>query len=242
MQQLQMSDVEEILGDLVAQAKEAFGESLKSVVLFGSAAEQRLRPSSDVNLLLVLDRFETMQADAYREALRAAGASIRAKAMFVLAQELPVAAQLFALKFYDIQLRHRLLYGADPIANLIIDREELKRRLREVLLNLSLRLRERYIATSLQEESLQIVLAEAAGPLRSAAAAMLRLQSNPPLAPRDALIKVAASYDNKSYTDAVESMSQARQKELLPAGQAKTAMLTLIDLACQMRQQLEAMS
>jgi hypothetical protein len=171
--------------------------------------------------------------------LRAAGASIHAKAMFVLTQELPAAAQLFAPKFHDIQLRHRVLYGIDPVTNLVIDREELKRRLRALLLNLAMRLRERYVATSLREESLQVVLAEAAGPLRSAASAMLRLQSSPPVAPREALPQIVAAYKNESYTAAVSTLSQAREKSLLPVGQAKAAVLALIDLAGQMRLQLE---
>jgi hypothetical protein len=171
--------------------------------------------------------------------LRAAGASIHAKAMFVLTQELPAAAQLFAPKFHDSQLRHRVLYGIDPVTNLTIDREELKRRLRAMLLNLAMRLRERYVATSLREESLQVVLAEAAGPLRSAASAMLRLQGSPPVAPREALPQIVAGYNKESYTSAVSTLSQAREKGLLPVGQAKAAVLALIDLAGQMRMQLE---
>jgi len=36
----------------------AFGDSLRSVILYGSGAEGRFRPTSDVNLLIVLSRFD----------------------------------------------------------------------------------------------------------------------------------------------------------------------------------------
>jgi len=46
--------VESVLAELVAAARSAFADALVSVVLFGSAAEGRLRPASDVNLLILL--------------------------------------------------------------------------------------------------------------------------------------------------------------------------------------------
>ena len=42
-----------ILDEFVEAARAAFGPDLHSVVLFGSAAEGALRPTSDINLILV---------------------------------------------------------------------------------------------------------------------------------------------------------------------------------------------
>jgi predicted nucleotidyltransferase len=44
-------NVQRCLTDFINTAKEACGENLVSIVLFGSAAEGRLRPTSDVNLM-----------------------------------------------------------------------------------------------------------------------------------------------------------------------------------------------
>ena len=55
------------LDDFIQSAKDAFKHDLLSVTLFGSAAEGRLRPSSDVNLILVLKRFDQTAADAVSE-------------------------------------------------------------------------------------------------------------------------------------------------------------------------------
>ncbi len=230
-------ELEALLAELVERAKMAFAEDLVAVVLFGSAAENRLRATSDVNLLFVLDRFRAERADVFREPLRAAHAALRVETMLLLRDELPVAASLFAVKFSDMAARHRVLYGADPLADLAIGETELRRRLREVLLNLGLRLRERYVLVSLREEQLAPVLAEVAGPLRAAAAAMLRLRGQPARSPREALEIVAAS--DAAWAQAVALLSLARDAARLPAGAGGPALLGLADLASRLRRQLE---
>src|SRR6185436_3140946 len=168
-------------------AKGAFESDLVSVVLFGSAAEGKLRATSDVNILLVLRRFEQPRADRMREPLRLAHAAVQLNAMFVLEGELAAANEAFAVKFADIQARHRVLFGSDPFAGLGTPRDALIRRLRQVLLNQQLRLRERYVMLSLREEQLARVIADAAPPLRASAASLLQLEGRPAAAPKAAL-------------------------------------------------------
>jgi len=136
-------EVGQVLNAFVEAAKNAFGSDLVSVVLFGSAAEARLRATSDVNVLLVLKRFEQARADDLREPLRVAHAAVQLNAMFLVETEIAAANEAFAVKFADIQARHRVLFGADPFAGLGTPRDALVRRLGQVLLNLQLRLRER---------------------------------------------------------------------------------------------------
>ncbi len=80
--------VSEMLGSFVESARGAFGDDLRSMVLFGSAVEGRLRPSSDVNVLVLLSAFEREKAGRLREPLRTAHAAIRMSAMFLLEAEL----------------------------------------------------------------------------------------------------------------------------------------------------------
>lgn len=112
--------VARVLDDFVAQAREAFGEALRSVVLFGSAAEGRLRATSDVNVILVLTAFEAARADRLREAYRVAEAAIRLQAMFLLSSEVEGAASAYAAKFDDVLRRRRVLHGDDPFAALTL--------------------------------------------------------------------------------------------------------------------------
>jgi hypothetical protein len=100
-----------------------------------------LRAASDVNVVVVLSRFDPSAVDALAEPVRVAQAAIRLAPMVLLRDEIPHAASAFAVKFADIVRRHRVLYGDDPFAGLTIDHDRLRARLLQVLLNLRLRLR-----------------------------------------------------------------------------------------------------
>jgi len=97
------------LTEFTAAAQQAFAEDLVSVALFGSAAEGRLRATSDVNVVLVLRRADPKKLEAIGEGYRFAHAAIRLSAMFILETEIGVAKDAFAVKFADIIARHEVL-------------------------------------------------------------------------------------------------------------------------------------
>jgi predicted nucleotidyltransferase len=223
------TNVSTTLHTFIAAAKKAFGDQLRSVVLYGSGAEGRLRPTSDVNLILVLDDFDRAQADQLREPLRLAQTAIKLRAMFLLQDEVKPVTQAFAVKFADIARRRLVLYGDDPFASVAVSRDDAIFRLKQTLLNLTLRLRETYIARSLREEQLAIVIADSAGPLRSCASTLLELEGNAAPSPKEALEKVAASLPGT--TRDVQLITEARQRHTLPPGAAAPALFQLIELA-----------
>src|SRR5467141_4034451 len=100
--------------DFLQSALDIFGPDVRSVVLYGSAAEGRLRPASDVNLILVFSAFDPARAAALRAPYAAGEAAVRLTAMFLLESELHPACELFAQKFSDVLRRHRVLHGPDP--------------------------------------------------------------------------------------------------------------------------------
>jgi hypothetical protein len=235
------ADVARVLDEFVAASREAFGERLESVVLFGSAAEGALRATSDVNVILVLSAFERERADRLRDALEAAHAAVRLTAMFLLADEVAGAAEAFAQKFDDVRRRHRVLWGRDPFAALTPSRAALLRRLDQVLLNLTLRLRAAYVERSRREEQLVAVVADAAAPLRTAAASLLELEGRPAMAPKAALREVAVAAGGPLVEATLVRMSQARETGGLPAGVAGDTVLELIALARGLRARLRAL-
>lgn len=236
---LRVNEMEGVLSELVDAARQCFAADLVLAALYGSAAEDRLRPGSDVNVLFVLESFDAVKVDAFRPALRTAHSALRVQAMIMLRRELPVAAELFAVKFNDIRTRHRMLHGPDLLKELVIDEAELKRRLREVLLNLAMRLRERYVMVSLREEQLVAVIADAAPPLRASAMALLKLRGIEAPSLREALETLVAGTGNTAFSAAVATLSQARQERRLPPGVAGPALLALSQLATHLREQME---
>jgi len=235
-------EVAQGLEAFVAAAKEALGPDLASVVLFGSAAEGRMRATSDVNVILVLARFDPARVDALREPMRLAHASIQLSAMLILASEVAAAAEAFAVKFADIRERHKVLAGDDPFATLVPSRGAMLVRLRQILLNFILRTRERYLLTSLREEQLAPLTADAAGPLRSAAALMLTLEGRPAASPKEALEQLAAELDPAGWREPLAHLSQARENAALQAGVGKPTVLYLIGLAQGLRARAEKLA
>ncbi len=190
-----------------------------------------MRPSSDINLMVLLSAFDRAKADKLREPLRLAQAAIGLKVMFLLEQELRPATESFAVKFSDILRRRRVLYGVDPFIDLSISRNDSIRRLRQTLLNLMLRMREAYIARGLREEQLVVLIADAAGPLRSCAATLLELEGTSVESPRVALEKVAAFLlNNSDWTALISLIAESRQQRPFPPGVAPPAFFSLIEL------------
>ena len=237
-----MSELEAQVGRsvdaFVAAAKAAFEADLVAVVMYGSAAEGRLRATSDVNMLLVVRRFEQAQADRLRDPLLLAHAAVQMNVMFLLEDEVSAAMDAFAVKFADIVARHRVLFGSDPFAALSPPRDALIRRLKQVLLNLQLRLRERYVMLSLREEQLALLIADAAGPLRSSAASLLKLEGQPPLAPKEALEKVVGEMNDASLGAALIEISAAREDRQLAPGKSAPALMSLIELTRRLRERV----
>jgi len=68
--------------------------------------------------------------------------------------------------------------------------------------------------------------------LRSAALALLELQGKAAgLNPRDALLQVVQGTGREDFAEAVQALSLAREQQILPDGQAGTALLALSALA-----------
>jgi predicted nucleotidyltransferase len=224
-------DVSQALDSFVASAKEAFGEDLVSLILFGSAAEGRMRATSDVNLMIVLARFDPVKADRVREALRLAHALIRLEAMVVLESELEAAADAFAVKFADIRARHRVIAGRDVTASIAPTAAAMTARLKQILLNFILRTRERYLLVSLRDEQLAAVVVDAAGPLRAAAEIMLQLEGRPAANSKEALELLARELGGERWTQPLAMLSSARVEGQLPPGTGGKAVLELVALA-----------
>jgi predicted nucleotidyltransferase len=224
-------DVAQGIETFVSSAREALGDDLVSAVLFGSAAEGRMRQTSDVNMILVLARFAPERIDGLREAFRIAHATIRLEAMLILETEIAAATEAFAVKFSDIRDRHKVIHGRDLFADIRPSRAASINRLKQILLNFILRTRERYLLVSLRDEQLAPLVADAAGALRAAAELILELEGQPAASPREALEKLATQLDSQAWKEPLARMSEARESGHLPPGAGAGTTLKLIELA-----------
>ena len=220
---------------------ECIAEDLEALILFGSAAEGLMRASSDVNLLIVLRRFDPQRIDRVSGVLQDAAAAVELHPMFLLSGELPIAAHSFSVKFEDIAHRRVLLYGADPFEGLTIPRELLVQRLQQVLFNLTLRLRTLYALGRAREERLAALIADTAAPLRRSAYTILELRGARPPSPKAALETLAAELPG-DWTEDLQDLSKAREQMHLAPGRAAKLILRLAELAESLRQRAANLS
>jgi predicted nucleotidyltransferase len=176
----------EVLEEFLETLTRFLGRRLQCALLFGSAAEGRLRPTSDLNLLVMADQFAQADLEALQSPLQVGRAAAGLTVLFLENAEFADACEAFAMKFADIKVRHRVLFGANPFAAVEIPRQAEIRRLRQVLLNLKLRLRERYALDGNRPDRLALVVADMTGPIRVAAATLLALRDGRERAPKAA--------------------------------------------------------
>jgi predicted nucleotidyltransferase len=111
--------VEKKINEFVQRARQAAGENLQSVILYGSAASADFHPDySHIDLLCVVR--ETSLA-----ALQSLAATVqwwtrqKQPAPIVMTRaELERSAGVFAIEVLDMQRRHRVLFGDDPLSGL----------------------------------------------------------------------------------------------------------------------------
>lgn len=231
-----------LLEEVVEQAAAALGDSLRSVVLFGSAAENRLRATSDVNLLFVVDAFDPERVRTLGPVLQRAHAAVRLSVMWLTRDEIGQASESFAVKFADIVRRHRVLFGTDPLAGVTISRHAAVTRVRQVLLNLVLRLRAGYALHHDQEERLAFVVADAAGPLRAGAAELLDLEGSPAPSAREALERLAPQWSAQKAPAVLDAVRTARETRRLEPGSAGAVVADVIELTGYLRRRAAALT
>jgi hypothetical protein len=228
-------NVRTALTDFLSSAQRAFADDLRAAILFGSAADATLRKSSDVNLLLVLSRYAPERGQLLRNDLATAQAAILLRVMFLGQDEIPAACEAFAQKFSDILRRRVVLLGNDPFVGVTIPHAAQVRRLRQVLLNLLLRLRDIHASQAGASRVALSRMAESTGALRPSAMLLLQLEGRPtPQSPKQALLEVAEQVSPGNFSTELNMLSQLRETATLPAQDAEQVMVAMMELAAAM--------
>lgn len=227
--------IQTALDGLVSDAKESFGPDLISVTLYGTAAENRLRETSDVNVILVCTRLNPEDLQRFAPKLAFARASAPITVLFLQESEIAAAIELFAQKFSDIHRRHKVLYGRNCFSEARPSRAATILRLRQVLLNMTMRLRESFAERVAQPDRLAAAAASYAGPIRACAATLREVQGEPILPPKEALEQFVS---DKSW---LIHLSDARQQRPLTEDDAIATIKALLQTAQQMRAVVETL-
>jgi hypothetical protein len=130
---------EKQINEFLGRLRQAAGENLESVILYGSAAGGEFHPEfSNVNLLCILRESSFARLSALAPAVAWWNRHKHPAPLLLTRQELERSADVFAIELLDMQQRHRVLFGDDPLPGLRIPmnrhRAQVEYELREKLI------------------------------------------------------------------------------------------------------------
>jgi predicted nucleotidyltransferase len=168
----------------------AVGEPLQAVVLYGGLAKGEFVPGhSDVNVAVVLRTVTIEVLERAAPVLQQGVLEFRLAALLLTEADLRDTADVFPVKFLDMQRHHRLLWGEDPFAKVSVTREQLVVRCEQELRNLLLRLRQAYVTRRLRPELLRATLGHAVSSLLLNLGVLVELKTGQPTATKAAVLE-----------------------------------------------------
>jgi predicted nucleotidyltransferase len=131
------------LEELVRQLQLAYGEGLRSVVLFGSAVAGEHNPKkSDYNVLVIVDSLPLARLRAVAAVSRAWAEDGNPPPMTFTLNEWKSSSDIFPMEYADILERHRVLYGDPPFDGIKVSPADLRLQVEQQTMGKLLQLRQ----------------------------------------------------------------------------------------------------
>lgn len=167
--------------DFIEDLKSTHGENLRSVILYGSAANGDFVPfESDYNILIALEEITP-------EDLRNAHGCVREWVklghpvpVYFTVEELREAGDVFPIEFHFMERSRKVLFGTDVLDGVEISDENLRHQTEYELRSNLLRLRRKYIGASTSADDLVDLMAASIASFAAAFRAVLLLKGAEP--------------------------------------------------------------
>lgn len=191
------------LDELVSQLRQAHGDSLVGIVLYGSMASDARATGGDHNVLVIV---ETLALDT----LRSLGQTARAwqeagnpPPLFLTRDEWVGSADVFPVEYADILERHRVLAGTLPLDGIEVDATHLRLQVEQEALGKLLRLRRAVMMAGTDVARQRLLLRESLSAMLVIFRSVLRLHREQPSADPSAVIARTAAqcgFDDGPFT------------------------------------------
>ena len=169
------------LDELVRQTSLVYGEGLKCVALYGSAARGEHRAKrSDLNVLVIVDAISVThlrQAGAVARAWRDAG---NPPPLTLTMAEWRGSTDIFPIEYADILAHHRVLHGALPLDGIRVETRDLRLQLEHEVMSKLLRLRHAVLTSIGDNKALTALLDDSVSSILVLMRATLRLAGEEP--------------------------------------------------------------
>jgi hypothetical protein len=205
------------LDELVRQLKLAYGDALRSVVLFGSAvAGEHRAKTSDYNVLVVVDSLPLDRLRAVAAVSKAWAEDGNPPPMTFTTQEWRSSSDIFPMEYADILERHRVLHGDPPFDGIRVNPADLRLQVEHQTMGKLLQLRQAIMAAG-GDSALQVdVLEKSLSTLMVIFRGVVRLNSQVPSQDYEELARNVAEKASFSPEPFVRVIRHTRGTEKLP--------------------------
>jgi hypothetical protein len=190
--------VNDVKESFVPVVQELFGDDLKAVILYGSAAKGTyVAGVSDVNLLLLTGTTHPEQIMQLGNRAKKQIKKHRISLQFLTTTEFANSADVFPMEYLDIQNSHQLIWGQDAVMDIEISPVNLRHQAEERLRGSVHALRQALFASQGKAKLLSEVLSDWFGSQAALFRALLRLAEAPtvPDEPRELVASLGSTFD-----------------------------------------------
>lgn len=135
--------MEDKIVELVDRLKKAHQDRLRAVIVYGSAAGAERDRFSDINVLCVLEQVGARELGEAEPVFRWWREQRNPAPLLFSEREVQTSTDCFPMEFHDMQERRRVVFGADVIADLVVDRSFYRAQVEHELRAKLLRLRQK---------------------------------------------------------------------------------------------------
>jgi len=168
---------EEIFPGFLSDLESVFGRELESVYLFGSGARGDYRPGkSDLNFLVCFSPAGMDKLGGVWKYVKKWRSKKIALPLFLTRDFIRTSVDVFPVEYLNMMLHNRLLYGADVLSELKIDRGHLRLQLEREFRGKLLTLRQGFAASEGKERALEGLISSSISAFSSLFAALIYLK------------------------------------------------------------------
>jgi len=187
----------------VERLKDALGENLFSVVLFGSSASgDHAGALSDTNLLVVASHLGLEDLQAVSEVVTPWLKQGNPPPVLLTKDEIQRSADVFPVEFSDLEDARQVLFGSDPMVGLVFSKDNLRAELEHELRGAIWRLRRTLLVSGMDRRQVgELMLKSVSTFLVLFKSAVRLLGEKPPLKKVDALsiLKGRVDFDDEVF-------------------------------------------
>lgn len=182
---------------LTEALKQRCPESLKSVVLYGSAAAgDFVEKKSDYNILVITENLNIQTLKAFSDTAAKWAQAGNPPPLLFTQERLAQATDVFPIELLDIRECHKVIYGPNLVKNLPIETANLRLQIEHELRGKLIQLRQRYLLTKAKEKAVIRLMAESLSTFLVLFRAALRLFEDQVPQPKTAALNKLATHLN----------------------------------------------